>query len=395
MSNCCKQKRVAIVISLTVILIGTAFASCTSGYGRNGTTDATFDSIQYSGIQVDSFRIRADQTSLSGRWMMLGDALYFMDEYVVGVKKYNLDGRFLEECVRQGRARNEMISPVIAATTDRQEGRICFLDSNMAFSIYDPSFDKQFHTEMPFFYEFDPSFGDSGWKQLMSHPDPKSLQMYEYNLDSDRMISRSGRITLPEVIEHVHYNGYETGSRAREVWRNSFVFISFDYRNISGTAKLWGKYPPVYHKRNIPVFSAPDICETDEGFLVSFPADPKIYVYDLDGKVRDEYGLARKDISQDYPETRTVQEFERGFKKLRKQKGYYGRMFLDGQRLLRQYHTDGGTYGMQIYEGRRLAGDIPLAEPMEILGQKDGVYYAFVRTDLEEEEFVMIKFTLA
>ena len=350
--------------------------------------------IRYNDFKTEVFYVSADQTSMDGHWMMTDDALIFLDEYVPGVKQYDLKGNYVKDCIRHGRARNEIISPVVAVAKDIETSTFCFLDSEMTFSIFDFSFENRFKTTMPFFYEFDKGSEKTSWKQLLEHPDPRALKMYEYLLRSDRVVSCAGRVTLPVETTHRHYNGYERGSRAKEVWRKVFAFMSFDCRNISGTAKLWGKYPAVYQKRNLPVFSAPDICATESGFLVSFPADPKIYVYDIDGNLTDSFGVARPDIGLDFPETRTIQEYDREYNRMRQQKGFYGRLYLSDKRLFRQYYSDAGTYGVQIYEGQCLVGEIPLAEPLEILGEKDGVYYAYIRAEVENERFKFVRFSL-
>ena len=107
--------------------------------------------IRYNDFKTEVFYVSADQTSMDGHWMMTDDALVFLDEYVPGVKQYDLKGNYVKDCIRHGRARNEIISPVVAVAKDIETSTFCFLDSEMTFSIFDFSFENRFKTTMPFF----------------------------------------------------------------------------------------------------------------------------------------------------------------------------------------------------------------------------------------------------
>lgn len=364
------------------------------GIGHYGTK-----SVVYTSVKVDTLRFGAQHTSLEGQWLMRDSILYFIDRYVVGVKAYSLEGEYLGEHIKQGRGPDEVLCASWVSAIDEPGGNFVFHDTNCAVQVFTPdTFRKLVDSEAAWFMKLGEGFGEGSWQDLLHNPDPEIPQMYEYRFDCGRMLSADGQVILPVTTEHVSYNGYNVSSGAKDYWRHSYIFITFDPDDIAGTKHLFGHYPPVYHRKNIPAFSEYDFCFLDSGrLLVGFAADPLIYIMDTDGNIVGSLGFRDAYIKGDYPQTRTFDAYERNCRKIRTGNGYYGRMSHCGGLVFRTCRRDDGTWMLQVYDDRTfdMVGDISLGDrDIEIVGEYGGHYWAYCDVDLAAEEFVMLRFSL-
>ncbi len=352
-------------------------------------------SVQH--ISVDSIFFDASMTSLSGQWLIspAGNKLFFADRYAVGVYSYYLDGKYDTSFITQGRGPAEMSTPSLSACFD-ENGNFISLDHNSGVNIFSHDFSTRlFYEPLSWFVAIDSSFNNRSWQNLYNSPNPEIPQMYEYNSYVGRISYSSGKLFMPIITEHVSYNGYEKGSHASDFWKNAYTFICYDPLRISSSFKMLGHYPSVYQKNNLPVFSRYDFCVSENKVYVSFNADPYIYVMDVEGNPLYSLGFPDTKIKGDYPSTSTFEEFEERAKKQRKKYGYYDKLYVDHDYVLRTCHISDGECKLQIYKNNDLIGDVMLPYNCQILGRgADGYYYAFKRADYENEQFVIIKFTI-
>ncbi|MBR3302591.1 MAG: hypothetical protein IKI67_00165 [Bacteroidales bacterium] len=354
--------------------------------------------IQITEIQFDSLYLDASMTSFGGLWLMpeRGNKIYFADLHSVGVSRYDLDGNYETTLIEQGRGPNEMIAPIWAATFDR-EGNFTAIDLNAALHIYDSSLTQKIYYEPnAWFANLDENFGGKEWEKLSKNPDPEIPQMYEYNWWVDNIEYSDDLLYIPIITEHKDYNYYNATTRAKECWSNAYTFISLNPKNMSNTKKLLGHYPSVYQRSNIPIFGYYSFAFNSNRLLVSFNADPNIYVLDYNGRPLYCFGFEDSGISRDYPPTKNFTEFRENASEYRKKYGFYNQIFAHREYLLRTCCLDGeGKYKLQIYKNEEMIGDVFLDFPMRIIGcAKGGGYYAFVRKDIENEQFVLVRFKL-
>ncbi len=353
--------------------------------------------VSITEIHADSVYLDASMTSFSGKFLMsaAGDKIYFVDYNAVGVSEYSLAGEYLGTKVMRGRGPDEMIAPSQGCTTDNM-GNLILLDSNSGITIFDRSLEhKLFFTQSPFFQLLDEDFGQEDWNVIYNNPDPEVPQMYEYNLIINRLAFDGERLYIPISTEHVSYNLFERTSNSADCWKKSYILMSFVPNRISETKQLLGHYPPIYSERNIPSFGRYDFAVYGRKLYVSFNADSKIYVLDINGNPLYSFGIADPDIKCDYPQTRTFMEYEDKEFDHRQKYGYYDKLFLSEDITFRTCKTDSGRYKLQIYKGVDMTGDILLGRNMEVIGcSSDGYIYAYTRADYEEEKFVLIKFRI-
>ena len=379
-----------------IVLFLCLIISACNTIGRNGENHNNIDENNTKQLYADSLYIDAYNTSLAGQWLIKDSILYFVDKYIVGIKLYDLDGQYIGEEVTQGRGPNEMIQPAWISAIDGKTGNMIIMDAGGAILEFDKEFNILYNTQMPWFMMLSEDFGENEAISLLSAPDPNIPEMYEYNFDSNKMFSNNGRIYLPVTTEHIKYNKFLKGRIAKNYWKNSFTFISFNINDISGTKRLFGKYPKIYQRHHIPVFSDYDFAIVDNYIYVTYEADPIIYKYDIDGRLCRTFGVPSDQVNtQHYPTSYSFDDYEinRGY--LKECYGYYGRIFADEKYILRTYKRDDGVWMMQQYNHKYdLINIYQIGAPLEIIGKNNDLYYANVGVDLNKECFKLIRFKL-
>lgn len=351
--------------------------------------------IVHTSLSFDTLRLDAQYTSMSGQWHLNDSLLCFVDEYAVGVKEYNLGGEFVGEYIRQGKGPDEIISASFCSAFDKTNGEFILEDSNCFMHKFTKDYKKIFSLNKAWFTALSPGFESKEWTDLYNNPDPEVPEMYEYNFVCERMQAIDSEVMMPIVTEHVHYNGYDRRYN-KGFWTDSYIFIRFHLEDVAGSKVIFGHYPPVYSEKNIPAFSKYDFCADKDGIIVTFAADPRIFIMDFDGKVIGAFGFPEEGISGRYPETSSFDEYEAKFKKMMVTYGYYDRLIKCGDYIFRtcRLDNDSGTM-LQIYDiDYNLVGDVPIGEGFDIIGKYAGTYYAYQRVDLDAEQFILLKFSI-
>mgnify|MGYP006943502398 FL=1 len=341
-------------------------------------------------IEWDTLYIGAGATSLEGQWLLKKDRLVYVDKHMVGVREYDLEGNFIRKHISRGKGPDEMGSPFFVSTAT-SGGELFGLDGMWQIFCYDSAYQWMFP---PFRFLSDNPINDENYDELLRHPHAEQVAIYEYNFNVRKLHRQGYLLFVPVVVEHVRFNGYETNGKAKEFWRTSHIFASVDISE-QRTQNLFGSYPPVYREKNIPNFSSYDFAVGDGCLYSAFAADSLIYIRDMDGALKGTMGFSAPNISHSYPETKTIDETESQREKHLKKYGYYTTLTIAGDCLFRGYKQEGELgYGLQIYQGRHLAGDIHTEEALNILGYRDGFYYGELPVDVDNERFRIVKFKL-
>ncbi len=383
---------------LCVLLFALLFIS---GCSRSDRADE-YAGLEYRGgrhvsltafADTDTLLIAAGPTSLDGRWMLSDGRLLFLDYYMVGVREYDMQGRFISRHISRGRGPDEMLSPAFVSTI-AGDGGLVMLDSSWWIYVYDSVYRR---TADPYPFLSDIPLDRDDWMQLLHKPDPEVKYMYEFNANVRRIKVVDSLLVMPVVTEHVLYNGYETGGQARKFWNEAYNFIFVDLKNRT-TGRLFGSYPPVYRQRNIPVFSAFDF-DTDaagNNIYVGYAADSLIYVRNLaDGRLLYSFGCGAEGVSSDFPATGSFREYETVYRSHSQKYGYYTHLVRVGDYLFRSYKKEGNAgYGIQIYRGTELIGNVVTDSPLEIIGRHDDWFYGILPADMDNESFKILKFML-
>ena len=106
-------------------------------------------------------------------------------------------------------------------------------------------------------------------------------------------------------------------------------------------------------------------------------------------------GFAASSVKGEYPETSTFEEYSQYSMQHRKKYGYYKQIKAVNGYLFRSYKKDGDAgYGLQIYKGEDLVGDVDFAEELYVIGYAEGFYYGVLPVDMEAERFRIVRFKL-
>lgn len=360
-----------------------------------------YDSLKHYGkkkievrkLSFNPFSIDASETSLSGQWLMKDSIIYFIDKYAVDCRLYDTNGNFLSDRIKQGRGPNEMICPASVSSFDN-EGNLFVYNNNSQFCMYSPSFIKKFETKSAWWLPFDNLPNSLNANDLLRHPDPSNPQIYELNSISRGLHSQNDTLYIPIETSHVAFNGFVSSAYSRKFWKYSYILMSFKYNDLLHSYNIFGHYPPIYYKHNIPVFSTYSFTVAANKLYVSFAADPNIYVMSLNGKLLYSIGFPEKGISGKYPQTKTFDEFEGNFSEQREKYGYYASICSWKGFLFRTCKLDNGKWKLQIYNGYDMIGDVSIDNPLYIFGSYNGFFYCYVNVDLDREQFKLVKFKL-
>ena len=345
--------------------------------------------MSVTGLHMDTLLIDGSSTSLIGDWLLKGDRLYFVDQSLCGLRSFDLDGEYLGRHIRSGRGPNEWPSPFVKAKFHGDE--LVAVEGNWFFTVYDSSYVRQGE---PFNLLQSYGLGNRGWQDLLRHPDVEAPAMYEYNLEASNIVKVGDMFVIPVVTEHVSYNGLSRTSHSRDFWRRSYTFMRLDVHG-GGTAELFGHYPEIYTEKNIPIFASYSFDRCADGIVTSFGADSLLYVRDTTGRPLYTFGYSARGMSHDYPETNTIDSYMENYQGYREKYSYYTDIKSVGEYLFRSYKLDGeDRYGLQIYKGHDLIGEVATGDPLTVLGEYGGYWYASIPADIENDLLRIVKFRL-
>lgn len=354
-------------------------ALCTACRQEGGPLHEGGVMLSLHAMECDTLELEAPGVLQKEFCIMHEDTIMLADKHMPGIYKYTADGRFLGVFHKDG-------IRAWAVARDSTDGSVSVLDAMSR--IW--TFDRQGRLlEGSGCSVIGP---DSAMTGLYRRPDPRRYEMYEYNPASERMLACGGRVFLPVITEHRKFNGY-FGFNRKDYWRRAHIIEAFDADSLR-ERMLIGRYPEVYSRQNIPVFANYDLQLYRGAIAVSFAADSRIYAYSPEsGRLLYTFGHREEDILGKYPVTSGLDEYEEA-EAGRWSCGQYCRLYSDGDRLLRTLVTDKGQWKLQVYRGSVLVGDIPAPGPMDVIGHRDGIFFAFAGIDYVRERLTLVRFRL-
>lgn len=353
-------------------------------FPHNGENSSFFTIKQFDTIYIDG-----SVTSLNGEWHTNGSSIFYNDYLITGLIEFDTLGNYIENRIKHGRASNEWVVPFV--TVASHDTLIYCIDFAWNIHCYNNSYSRIMRP-IPMLHDI--PYSNSDWNNLLHNPDVNEPRMYEYNLDSRNILIHHDALILPIVTEHVKYNGYYVDANAKSFWKNSFIFMKLDKDDFT-TLMLFGHYPEIYKTKNITIFSKYYADIYNDELIVSFNADSLIYCYDKDGVITNTFGYSASNIKDNYPETYTYEDFQKLRKKHLKDYGYYSHLKVIGNNVFRTYKSAGeNSYGIQIYHGKDLIGDVKTTQEAYVFGEIDGVYYAALPADIDNDCYKLLKFRL-
>ena len=354
-----------------------------------GSVTKSHISLSYS----DTITIDARATSLQGIWSISNEHLYFADEHIVKVLIFDTLGCQNAKLFTKGRGPQEFISPALSFI-QLESGKFFFSDKNQNLFILSngPNYLKERESNiikagLPKMYTND------FINNLLEHPDPDNYAMYELCFQGNDFIEFYGNILFPVTTEHIKFNGYMQ-EYAADFYKRSYNIIAVDTADLS-ISNLFCKFPPIYDSKIIPNFKNCHLASDGTELYVSFEADPNIYVYNNKYELIGYFGVIETAINTNFPQTTTVNEAEKLYKKHRNKYGYYGNLTYAGEYLFREFFTPEGEKGIQIYKDYTHVHTLLLNEnKFTIIGYIYPHYYALTECNLNDETYQIVKFSI-
>lgn len=136
----------------------------------------------------------------------------------------------------------------------------------------------------------------------------------------------------------------------------------------------------------------------DEGNIITtFQADPNIYRYDKNHKVKEVFGCAGKGMKTNYSNPGgSERQFEKAYRDDVENAGYYYWLESEGDIVFRSYQKSGSadSDGLQIYEGSVLVGDVEVPRHFKVAGSIGDRYVTRLHIDEDTGEAYYYLFTL-
>lgn len=341
---------------------------------------------------TDSLFFDASMTSLQGRWYTVGDSLWFIDRHIVPVRRFDIAGNYTGKHLMKGHGPNELIAPLYWFCNDTASG---YWGMNNAWQIM--RFDKRHHVTRKHHFLEERKADKTVWAKLLRKPDPTNPLMYEPQYGCSDMGLLGGKLIIPITTEHPVFNGYEeTTGQTEKFYTVSYLFAALDTTTFE-LDTIFGSYSPIFRSHTIPNFAGInfDTDPTGHTLVVSFQGDPWLYVYDTTFRLHHSFGIPHPQITGEYPETHTAEEADARRTDQYTAKGYYAKIKHTGNHILRQFRTDNGNWGIEIYDAGsyNLLGRIPVPSwDTWPIGQIGEWYYTQGRADTENERYIIYKF---
>ncbi|MDO5978347.1 hypothetical protein [Flavivirga spongiicola] len=345
--------------------------------------------ISFNSISMDTISIDGSKTSLVGRWSCLDDKLIFGDFYYGSFYIYDTNFNFKNKVLSRGRGPNEIPSKKWVDYTVHDDQIFIIGSSYDYYIVNNRTWKKEKSSRLNFSNE------STNIKKLFNDPKPHYLGLYEVNYPGLNLsFLNSGKLLFSISTTHPKVNAYTS-----RVFYDEFNTIAtLDLKN-NKIENMFCNYSPIYQDYEyIPQFSNVLFTKSKDELLFSFEADSLIYRAKEDNIITSKYGNKGRNISAEYPEVTTTDNYVGVYKTDRAQFGYYKylKSIPDTGILFRGYQKDKPSKmdGLQVYRDNNLIGDVNVPIGFRIIGYIEPYYYAQLPPDDLKEEFTLFKFKL-
>ena len=202
---------------------------------------------------------------------------------------------------------------------------------------------------------------------------------------------------FPVSSDTKYINGYEGKNTGLYYSENlTMALLSIDSGKVE---KLICNYPLIYQKqKNLVNFKFSLFDTYEKRFLYSYEADSLIYCMNLGDTTITSFGIAGKDMNQNYKQYFTLNDASHNFSKDRNKFGYYHSIVIDPHHdlVFRTYRKgEHSPYdGLQVYQQNCLIADYQTPKNFTFLGYISPWFYASGPLDYDNEQMIIYRFNL-
>lgn len=377
------MRKIKLFITYT-LGISLLICSCTNGNKKKleSKSNNTKTNIKIQNIKITPHKLEGFDSSGNGDLIMYNDKLLFADELFDVVFECSLDGKFTKIRTEKGNGPHNILGCGYYIKTKNYH---IFTTKNWDVSIMNKNWEraKVFKINFPIQHTIE---------ELTNNPSCDHIGIYEFDIFSKDICEYDdSHILIPISTDHFKLNGY--GTNSDEYYKNSYILGIVNIET-GLVEKMIGHRSKIYlENKYIPNFNWFSLTKIKSKYLVSFAADPKIYVLDKKGNTIETFGNKGKNMNTNY---RLTKDPNIGIKNTKEDFlifDYYKNIkYINETNILfRTYKKKLKNYdGLQIYQNNKLIGDIKVPKYFKVIGFHKGVYYA--QGKINDNEITYYKF---
>ena len=334
--------------------------------------DITVHELALETVSIDSIE-NCSYTGFSGT---CNDSLYFMDEQLSYYYTISQEGKIGSRKLGLGRSSQELPTHPMGVSYNDLSGELVTMGGTYDGYVYDGKVRKfRMQTE--------------GSKD--SYASSSAYTLWDY-------------VTMRNEKSYMYYNvicDTKTtclNSSNKDYFAKAAIIMKVNLTD--GKMTPIGHYPDFYVENQGKVKQLPyyyfDL-DDDGGFFMTFQADSLIYHYDSDFKLLDTFGFKGRDMDTKYSNPgNNDKDFAKAIRTDQEHKGYYTWLERVGDYIFRSYQksSKATTYGLQIYKGGTLIGDVDVPRGFKVAGKVGDYFVSHIVIDEEAQKLYFYRFKI-
>ncbi len=342
--------------------------------------------ITHSDINLEKLQLDSVYCSYTGISSVdnTGRILYY-DKFFNLLFSFNENGQLLEKAIGKGRGPGETIISRADAVFSTS-GEMALIGSTLDFDYFRS--DMKTHEYFSMYASYN-----------RNSTAPDNFDTYTYQWDNFVGRLRDDILYIAAFSDREEFSFFTTTD---DYLRTSYRIGRIDLikkENMSmlvkGFPELYIQHPDKYSSFQNSFFDISD----DDRLYLGFESDPHLYECDKDGKPVLSFGLAGRDIQNDYIPGLSFDDDSNYYLKNREEKGYYSWLeYIDETGMLFRSYVKGKdalTDGLQIYKSdKTMIADVDVPKGFKVLGYIEPYYYSQVVEDAEQGKLSIYRFKL-
>ena len=342
--------------------------------------------ITHSDINLEKLQLDSVYCSYTGISSVdnTGRILYY-DKFFNLLFSFNENGQLLEKAIGKGRGPGETIISRADAVFSTS-GEMALIGSTLDFDYFRS--DMKTHEYFSMYANYN-----------RNSTAPDNFDTYTYQWDNFVGRLRDDILYIAAFSDTEEFSFFTTTD---DYLRTSYRIGRIDLikkENMSmlvkGFPELYIQHPDKYSSFQNSFFDISD----DDRLYLGFESDPHLYECDKEGKPVLSFGLAGRDIQNDYIPGLSFDDDSNYYLKNREEKGYYSWLeYIDETGMLFRSYVKGKdalTDGLQIYKSdKTMIADVDVPKGFKVLGYIEPFYYSQVVEDAEQGKLSIYRFKL-
>ena len=348
----------------------------------NKKPENVFTELKLANLQLDS--VYCSYTGVSS--VDESGRIIYYDKYFNFVYTFDGNGKLIEKAVGKGRGPGETTIGQGADAVFSTSGDMALVGSTLDFDYFRS--DMKTHEYFSMYANYN-----------RNSTAPDNFDTYTYQWDNFVGRLRNDILYIAAFSDREEFSFFTTTD---DYLRTSYRIGRIDLIKKENMSMLVNGFPELYiqHPDKYSSFQNSFFDISDDGRLyLGFESDPHLYECDKEGKPIYSFGLAGRDIQNDYIPGLSFDDDSNYYLKNREEKGYYSWLeYIDETGMLFRSYVKGKdalTDGLQIYKSdKTMIADVDVPKGFKVLGYIEPYYYSQVVEDAEQGKLSIYRFKL-